>query len=108
MRQRTRTLQAWLLFAATMACLLGGLVVTLFVVRPLTTEAIVDGAFEGSFWLLFATIGLVLTLRRPANPIGWLYAAGGLIWSAYIPFDPGSTTCSGPGGRCRWPPGTWP
>jgi hypothetical protein len=82
--------------------------VTLFVVRPLTGEAIVDGAFEGSFWLLFATIGLVLTLRRPANPIGWLYAAGGLIWSAYIPFDPGSTTCSGPGGRCRWPPGTWP
>jgi hypothetical protein len=88
MRHRTRTLQAWLLFAATLACLLGGLVVTLSVVRPLTGEAIVDGAFEGSFWLLFATIGLVLTLRRPANPIGWLYAAAGLVWSAYIPFDP--------------------
>jgi hypothetical protein len=87
-RPRTRTLQAWLLFAATLACLLGGLVVTLSVVRPLTGEAIVDGAFEGSFWLLFATIGLVLTLRRPANPIGWLYAAAGLVWSAYIPVDP--------------------
>jgi hypothetical protein len=88
MRHRTRTLQAWLLFAATLACLLGGLVVTLFVVRPLTGEAIVNGALEGSFWLLFATIGLVLTLRRPANPIGWLYAAAGLVWSAGIPFDP--------------------
>src|SRR5215218_8886732 len=88
MRSRTRTAQAWLLFAATLACLLGGLVVTLVVVRPLTREVIVDGAFEGSFWLLFATIGLVLTLRRPANPIGWLYAAAGLVWSAYIPFDP--------------------
>jgi threonine/homoserine efflux transporter RhtA len=88
MRPRTRTVQAWLLFAATLACLLGGLVVTLAVVRPLTREVIVDGACEGSFWLLFATIGLVLTLRRPANPIGWLYAAAGLVWSAYIPFDP--------------------
>jgi hypothetical protein len=88
MRPRTRTLQAWLLFAATLACLLGGLVVTLLVVRPLTTEVIVNGAFEGSIWLLFATIGLVLTLRRPANPIGWLYAAAGLVWSAYIPVDP--------------------
>jgi hypothetical protein len=62
MRRRNRTLQAWLLFAATLACLLGGLVVTLFVTRPLTREVLVDGAFEGSFWLLFATIGLVLTL----------------------------------------------
>jgi hypothetical protein len=88
MRRRTRTLQAWLLFAATLACLLGGLVVTLAVVRPLTTGVIVDGAFEGSFWLLFAIVGLVLTLRRPGNPIGWLYAAAGVVWSAYIPVDP--------------------
>jgi hypothetical protein len=88
MRHRTRTVQAWLLFAATLACLLGGLVVTLSVVRPLTTEVIVDGALDGSFWLLFASIGLVLTLRRPDNPIGWLYAAAGLVWSASIPVDP--------------------
>jgi hypothetical protein len=85
---RNRTLLAWSLWLATMGCLLGGLLVTLAVVRPLTSEVIVNGAFEGSFWLLFATIGLVLTLRRPANPIGWLYAAAGLVWSAYIPFDP--------------------
>jgi hypothetical protein len=85
---RKRTLLAWSLWSATMACLLGGLLVTLAVVRPLTTGVIVNGALEGSWWLLFATIGLVLTLRRPANPIGWLYAAAGLVWSAYIPFDP--------------------
>jgi len=71
-----------------MAYLLGGLLVTLAVVRPLTSEVIVNGALEGSWWLLFATIGLVLSLRLPANPIGWLYAAAGLVWSAYIPFDP--------------------
>ena len=46
---RSRTLLAWSLWLATMGCLLGGLVVTLAVVRPLTTEAIVNGAFEGSF-----------------------------------------------------------
>jgi len=39
-------------------------VVTLFVTRPLTADVLVDGAFEASTWLLFATIGLVLTLRR--------------------------------------------
>jgi hypothetical protein len=29
-----------------------------------------------------------MTLRRPANPIGWLYAASALIWSLIIPLDP--------------------
>jgi hypothetical protein len=36
----------------------------------------------------YAAIGLVLTLRRPANPIGWLYAASGLLWALVIPFAP--------------------
>jgi hypothetical protein len=84
----SRTLLAWLVFLATFACLVGGLVVTLLVTRPLTTDALVDGAFEGTIWLLIATVGLVLTLRRPANPIGWLYAAAGLVWTLYIPWDP--------------------
>jgi hypothetical protein len=71
-----------------MGCLLGGLLVTLAVVRPLTTDALVTGAFDGAFWLLFATIGLVLTLRRPENPIGWLYGAAGLAWAYTIPLEP--------------------
>jgi hypothetical protein len=87
-RPRNRTLLAWSLWLGTVGCLLGGLLVTLAVVRPLTTDALVTGATDGAFWLLFATIGLVLTLRRPANPIGWLYAAAGLVWSAYVPVDP--------------------
>jgi hypothetical protein len=85
---RNRTALAWSLWLATMGCLLGGLLVTLAVVRPLTTDMMVTGATDGAFWLLFATIGLVLTLRRPENPIGWLYAAAGLAWSAYVPVDP--------------------
>jgi hypothetical protein len=67
----SRTQLAWLVFLATFACLVGGLVVTLLVTRPLTADAIVDGAFEGTIWLLFAIVGLVLTLRLPANPIPW-------------------------------------
>ena len=88
MHPRSRTRQAWLVFGATFACLVGGLVVTLFVTRPLTAQVLVNGAFEGAIWLLFATIGLVLTLRRPGNPIGWLYAGAGLAWTLSIPWDP--------------------
>jgi hypothetical protein len=88
MQLQRRTQLAWLLFLATLGCLAGGLVVTLVVTRPLTAKVLVDGAFEAAMWLLFATIGLVLTLRRPGNPIGWLYAAAGLVWTAYIPWDP--------------------
>jgi hypothetical protein len=88
MGARTRTLLAWSLWLATFCCLLGGLVVTLFLTRPLTADVLATGAFTGASWLLFATIGLVLALRRPDNPIGWLYAAGGLVWSLYVPFDP--------------------
>jgi hypothetical protein len=85
---RSRTLLAWSLWLGTFGCLIGGLVVTLAVTRPLTTDVLVTGAVDGASWLLFATIGLVLTLRRPENPIGWLYAAGGLVWSVYVPFAP--------------------
>jgi len=88
MQVQRRTKLAWLLFLSTFGCLAGGLVVTLFVTRPLTSDVLVDGAFNGAIWLLFATLGLVLTLRRPDNPIGWLYAAAGLVWTLYIPWDP--------------------
>jgi two-component system NarL family sensor kinase len=41
-----------------------------------------------AFPLSYATVGLVLGLRRPANPIGWLFATSGLIWSLTIPLGP--------------------
>jgi hypothetical protein len=86
---RNRTLLAWLLFAATFGCLVTGLVVALLLVRPLTVGVLVQGAIEALvFRLSFAAIGLVLTLRRPANPIGWLYAAAGLVWSLEVPGTP--------------------
>jgi hypothetical protein len=43
-------------------------------------ELLAEGAGAAlAFPLGYATIGLVLTLRRPVNPIGWLYSASGLV-----------------------------
>jgi len=41
-----------------------------------------------TFSLGFATVGLVLALRRPANPIGWLYGAASLASSWTTPAGP--------------------
>jgi len=88
MHMRSRTLLAWSLWLVTFGCLAGGLAVTLAVTRPLTADVLLQGAGDAIPWLLFATIGLVLTLRRPTNPIGWLYAAAGLVWTLNVPWDP--------------------
>jgi hypothetical protein len=86
---RTRTTLAWLLWLTAFGCCAAGLVVTLAVTRPLTFGVLAEGAaFALAFPLGYATVGLVMTLRRPGNPIGWLYAAAGLAWSWTIPFDP--------------------
>jgi len=89
MRARTRTLVAWSLWLITFGLCAAGLVVTWVVTRPLTAAVLADGAaFALVFPLGYATIGLVLGLRRPANPIGWLFAASGLVWALTIPLDP--------------------
>jgi hypothetical protein len=88
-RARTKTLLAWWLWLATLGCCAGGLLAALLWIRPLTLGVLAGGASNAlAFPLGYATIGLVLTLRRPANPIGWLYAASGLVWALVIPFEP--------------------
>jgi hypothetical protein len=80
---------AWSLWLVTFGCCAAGLIVTLIVTRPITTAVLAEGALYALvFPLAYATIGLVLALRRPANPIGWLYAASGLIWALLTPLDP--------------------
>jgi len=89
MQLRTRTALAWSLWLASFGCCAGGLVVTLALTRPLTAGLLAEGAvYALVFPLGYATIGLVLSLRRPANPIGWLYAASGLTWSVNVPLRP--------------------
>jgi hypothetical protein len=86
---RARTVAAWALWLAVMAGCAAGLAVALLVARPLTAQVVLDGALYAlGFPLGYATVGLVLTLRRPANPIGWLYAASALTWSLIIPLGP--------------------
>jgi hypothetical protein len=85
---RGRTVLAWSLWVLTFGCCAAGLAVTVALVRPLTVGLLAQGAVNALVYPLgYATVGLVLTLRRPANPIGWLYAAAGLMWSLSIPGD---------------------
>jgi hypothetical protein len=83
-----RTVLAWSLWLVSFGCCAAGLVVYLVGTRPLTAAGLAQGAAVAlSFPLGYASVGLVLTLRRPANPIGWLFAASGLLWSLWIPWD---------------------
>ncbi|HEX8133075.1 MAG TPA: hypothetical protein VF880_06570 [Actinomycetes bacterium] len=86
---RSGTPLAWSLWLLAFGCCAAGLVVALTVTRPLTAAVLAEGAVRALVYPLgYATIGLVLTLRRPANPIGWLFAAAGLAWSLPIPAEP--------------------
>jgi hypothetical protein len=88
-RTRTKALLAWSLWLASLGCCVGGLLATLLWIRPLTLGLLAQAAAGVlAYPLGYATIGLVLGLRRPANPIGWLYAASGLLWALVIPFAP--------------------
>jgi hypothetical protein len=89
LRSRTWAVLAWALWLVTFGCCAAGLLVTLAIVRPLTVSVLAEGAMYAFFFVLgSATVGLVLALRRPANPIGWLYSAAGLAWAYPIPFGP--------------------
>jgi hypothetical protein len=106
LQPRTRTVLAWCWWLATFGCCAAGLVGALVVTRPLTVGVLSNGAgYALVFPLGYATVGLVLSLRRPANPIGWLYAASGLAWSLNIP---GWSTWSVAATRCRRPPSSPP
>jgi hypothetical protein len=89
MPTRSRTVLAWALWLASFGCCAGGLAVTLAVTRPLTAAVLAEGAARAlAYPLGYATVGLVVSLRRPGNPIGWLFAAAGLAWSLPIPAEP--------------------
>jgi hypothetical protein len=89
MRLRARVVLTWALWLLTFGCCAAGLLVTLAIVRPLTVSMLVEGAVYAVFFVLgSATVGLVVALRRPANPIGWLYMGAGLAWAYSVPLAP--------------------
>jgi hypothetical protein len=89
MWQRTRVVLAWALWLIIFGCCAAGLLVTLAIVRPLTLSVLAEGAVYAFFFALgSATVGLVLALRRPANPIGWLYGGAALAWAYTVPLAP--------------------
>ena len=109
MAPRIRTTLAWLLFGATFACLAAGLAVALAVVRPLTFGVLGEGALAAVLYLGFAVLGLVLCLRRPDNPIGWLLGASGLVWSLNMPAEAWVDQLVERGRPLPWPRrSTWP
>ena len=102
MRLRIRVVLAWALWLVTFGCCAAGLLVTLAIVRPLTLSVLAEGAVYAFFFVLgFATVGLVLALRRPGNPIGWLYGGAASPGRTPFPSGPGSTSWSAGTGRCR-------
>jgi hypothetical protein len=80
LQPRTWTVLAWLLFLASLGCCAVGITLVLVLVRPLRAGVLTGAVVLAMAYLSFAVIGLVLSVRRPANPIGWLYAASGLVW----------------------------
>jgi hypothetical protein len=77
------------LWLVNFGCCAAGLLVTLAIYRPLTFSVLAEGAVYAFFFVLgFATIGLVLALQRPGNPIGWLYEAAALAWAYTVPLAP--------------------
>jgi hypothetical protein len=89
LRSRTTAVLAWSMWLVNFGCCAAGLLVTLAIYRPLSVGVLVEGAIYAFFFVLgFATVGLVLALQRPGNPIGWLYGAAALAWAYSIPVQP--------------------
>jgi hypothetical protein len=101
LQPRTRTVLAWSLFLASLGCCAVGITLVLVLVRPLRAGVLTGAVVLAMAYLSFAVIGLVLSVRRPANPIGWLYAASGLVWCLTLPGGrPGSTSWSAAAAPC--------
>lgn len=72
---------AWALWLVSLALLMVG---GLFLLLSTSTPIPPIFGFRGVdliFGSAFSTVGVVIALRRPANPIGWLFGAAGLVFA---------------------------
>jgi hypothetical protein len=52
--------------------------------------------FDGLFAVCFGAVGALLTWRRPGNPVGWIFAAAGLVEAVNFPtFEYGLAASAG-------------
>src|SRR5436190_3287526 len=77
MSTRTATWLAWSIWALALA-----LSPITLLLQSLNDPAAFGGnVFNQLVLLVFATVGALVSARRPANPIGWLFCAAALLWA---------------------------
>jgi hypothetical protein len=84
-RGRSGSRLAWLLYVMALALVALAAGVWLVVHRP------VSGAVGYEYWregmvttLAYATVGALITTRRPEHPVGWLFLGAGLVGAAQL------------------------
>src|SRR5215217_7740376 len=84
-RTRSTRWLAWLLYVGALALVAPAAGLWLMVHRPIA------GAAGYGYWregmvttLAFATVGALITTRRPAHPVGWLFLGAGLVGAAQL------------------------
>src|SRR5580700_2361722 len=71
---------AWLLWAVTLAVAAAGLALLVWDwSAPVPTGFFGIRGFTGLFAASFGGVGALLTWRRPGHPVGWIFAAAGLV-----------------------------
>jgi hypothetical protein len=84
-RTRSTRWLAWLLYVVVLGLVALAAGLWLVVHRP------VSGAVGYGYWregmvttLVFATVGALITTRRPEHPVGWLFLGAGLVGAAQL------------------------
>jgi len=86
----SRAVAAWVICLTSLALTGAGMVLLALVPadRAPGGERLIDVLPYASMTVSFATVGVLVSLRRPANPIGWLLLAAG-AWNGFQYFTSG-------------------
>src|ERR1700731_4911946 len=71
---------AWLLWAATLVVTAVGLALMVWDwSTPVPSGSFGVRGFSGLWAVGFGSVGALLTRRRPGHPVGWIFAAAGVV-----------------------------